>query len=150
MATREQIYAALFTLASTVTWGASKTFVFTSRRVRLWDDLPAVPALCQGEHAETVSQATRMPPRRTLTAEWYVYQRIGKDPAAIPATENNNILDAIEAVFVPTFADPGFPDQRLTLGGLVHHCWIDGNILKVPGDIDGDGLLVVPIHMLVP
>lgn len=142
-ATREQVYGALFALAQTVNWGS--TFAYTSRRVRLWDDIPSVPALCQGEHAETVTQATRLPARRTLTAEWYIYHRAGKDPNAIPATLNNQILDAVEAALAPA---PGFETQ--TLGGLVHHCWIDGNILKVPGDIDGDALMVVPIHILWP
>lgn len=150
--TREQAYAALFNLVSQgegqpgrITWGTGAVLTYTSRRVRLWDDMPSVPGLCQGEHAESISQATRMPSKRVWSAEWYVYHRVGKDPSAVPATTNNQILDALEAILAPP---PGYETQ--TLGGLVHHCWMDGNILKVPGDIDGDGLIVVPVHMLVP
>lgn len=145
MATREPIYAALFALGETIKWGFGDTFAFTARRVKLWDDISEFPALCQGEHGEAITQTTRMPSKRTFMAEWYIYHRVGKDPNAVPAKTNNEILDAIEAVLKPAAGQ-----ETQTLGGLVHHCWIDGNILKVPGDIDGDGLIVVPIHILVP
>ena len=157
MTTREQIYAALFTLVSTgegssgtLAWGSNQAFVYTSRRVKLWDDLPSQPALCQAEQGETVTQATGFPPKRTFRASWLIYHKAGASPSAVPTTANNEILDAVEALFVPTPADPGFPDKRLTLGGLVHHCWIDGRIIKDPGDLDGQALMVVPISILVP
>ena len=51
---------------------------------------------------------------------------------------------------MPPPSDPGFNDQRLTLGGLVHHCWISGKVFKEQGDLDGQALLVVPIAILVP
>jgi hypothetical protein len=37
---------------------------------------------------------------------------------------------------------------RQTLGGLVSHCWIDGKIMKDSGDIDGDGIAVIPVKIL--
>jgi hypothetical protein len=37
---------------------------------------------------------------------------------------------------------------RQTLGGLVSHCYIDGKIMKDPGDIDGDGVAVIPVKIL--
>ncbi len=157
MATREDIFSALFALVSTgdggpgtIGWGAGETLAYTSRRVRLWDDLPAQPALCQAEHDETFAQATRLPFKRRLTASWLIFHKAGAEPAAVPAQTSNALLDAIEALFTPSPGDPGFPDQRLTLGGLVHHCFIDGKLFKDPGDLDGQGLIIVPITLLVP
>ena len=49
----------------------------------------------------------------------------------------------------PIPSDPGYP-KRLTLGGLVHHCYIDGSVFKDPGDIDAQAMMVIPILMLVP
>jgi hypothetical protein len=40
------------------------------------------------------------------------------------------------------------PSGRQTLDGLVFHCFIDGKILKGPGDIDGDGIAVMPMKIL--
>ena len=48
---------------------------------------------------------------------------------------------------------PTGPDAalgRLTLGGTAYRCGIDGKPLKDPGDLDGDGLLVVPITIVLP
>jgi hypothetical protein len=149
---REPIYSALFGLISQgeglpgkITWGSAGALAYTSRRVRLWADLPDVPALCQAEHGEMFAQATRMPYKRVFSASWFFYHRVGKDSAAVPAITNNQILDAAQAILAPP---PGFETQ--TLGGLVHHCWIEGTILKDPGDLDGDALIIVPIHILVP
>ena len=38
----------------------------------------------------------------------------------------------------------------MTLGGLVHHCFIDGKVFKDPGDLDGQALIIVPITVLAP
>jgi len=54
----------------------------------------------------------------------------------------NTILDALEAALNPANG------ARQTLGGLVSHCRIEGAVLKDPGDLDGDGLLWVPIKIL--
>lgn len=150
MTTREQIFQALFALASTVTWGSAQSFAYTSRRVKLWDDLPAQPALCQAEHEESSTQATRLPYLRTFKAAWLIYHTTGKDKGSAPTIVNNQILDGIQAVLAPSPSDPGWPDERLTLGGLVHHCFIDGTIFKDPGDLDDQALMVVPITLLVP
>ncbi len=39
---------------------------------------------------------------------------------------------------------------RLTLGGTAYSCAVAGRPLKDPGDLDGDGLLVVPIQIILP
>ena len=54
-------------------------------------------------------------------------------------------LDALEEALAPP---PGF--DRQTLGGLVHYCRIEGRVVKDPGDLDGQGLALVPIKILAP
>jgi len=152
MPTREAIFSALFALASageglvgTVTWGAGQTLAYTSRRVRLWGEIPAQPALCQAEHDETVAEVTGLASKTTLSASWLIYHNAGKDPSATPTIATNQILDAIQALF-----PAGDPDNVQTLGGLVHHAFISGRIFKDSGDLDGQALIIVPITILVP
>jgi hypothetical protein len=146
MSTREDVFGALFALGSGLTWGSpARTLAYSARRVKLWDDLPAQPALCQAEQDEDVTEVTRLPSKTTYSASWLIYHNVGKDPAATPATETNLILDAIQALF-----PSGDPDQVQTLGGLVHHCFISGKVFKDSGDLDGQALIIVPIRILVP
>lgn len=72
------------------------------------------------------------------------------DPDAVPTVTTNHILDAIETALAPTISDPGFLDERNTLGGLVHHCFLNGKVTKVSGDLDGAALITVPITILAP
>jgi hypothetical protein len=143
---REAIFAALFNLSQSLTWGDGQTFAFRSRRVRLWTDVPEYPALCQSEPDEQRMVVTGLPDKTTLTAVWLIYHNAGKDPDAVPATTTNQILDALDTMF-PTDADDYAPQ---TLGGLVHRVAISGKIIKESGDIGGSGLLVVPLKILVP
>lgn len=127
-------------------------FVTISRRVKIFSDVPGAqqPACFQAEWATNETQTTNLPYKTTLDANWIIYQNINKDPNALGATENNLILGGVRAALAPTPDDPGFLDRRNTLGGLVHHCFISGRIFKDPGDIDSQGMMVVPIKLLVP
>jgi hypothetical protein len=149
---REAIYSALFALSAGVTWGSNETFVTRTRRLVLFSDVPGnqQPWFGQAEHAETISQRTALPYKHVLGASWVVYHRAADEPGAIPATTNNQIIQALEKALEPTVYDPGFVEQRNTLQGLVHHCFIDGAVIRDPGDIDMQGLIVVPIKILVP
>ena len=143
--TREIVFQALFALAQGLSWGAPpQGFAYTARRVRLAVDLPAQPALCQAEHDESVAQTPGLDPRRTLSAAWII-QHATSDPDAVPAATNNAILDAVEAALAPDSAG-----GCCTLAGLVQHCWIEGEVFKDPGDLDGQALLIVPIKLLLP
>jgi hypothetical protein len=152
MPTREAIFSALFALVSTgeglagtLAWGDGQGLAYTSRRVRLWGDIPVQPALCQAEHDETVTEATGLPSKTTLSASWLIYHEAAKDPAAVPTTQTNQILDAVQALF-----PAGDPDNVQTLGGLVHHAFINGKVFKDSGDLDGQALIIVPITLLIP
>lgn len=161
---RESVFSALFALSARVTWSnaspdhqiyTDRQFVTRSRRIKLFDAVaPALqPACYQIEHNENIAQTTNLPYKQIWEASWVIYQATGKDPKAVPTIENNLIIDAVfEALRPrPTAGVPWNPqDPKNTLGGLVYHCWIDGDLFKDPGDIDNQGMIVVPFKILVP
>lgn len=152
--TREAVYSALFALLGPIQWGSPLVGWQStpSRRLKLYGEVPASqqPAAFQAEHAaEEYVQLSNLPYKRIWKASWVIYHKAGDDAGAVPAITDNLILDAVEAALRPVPADPGYP-QRQTLGRQVYHCFIDGNLFKDPGDLDGQAMLIVPITMLVP
>lgn len=141
---REPIYQALFNLVAGMNWNGS-TFAFSARRVFTFSNLPSSPAFCQAEHDENIIASTNMPSRNTLGASLLFYHTAGLDPATIPASTTNAMLDALDALL--DNEDEGF---RQTLGGLVHSAAISGRVFKEHGDLDGQALIIVPIRILVP
>jgi len=127
-------------------------FVTMSRRVKLFSDVSSAeqPACFQAEHITLEEQKTSMPYKSTMELWWIIYQNVGTDPNALGAVENNLILRGVRRALAPKPDDPGFHDKRNTLGGLVHHCFIGGRIFKDPGDIDAQGMIALPIKVLVP
>ncbi len=138
---RETIYTALLNRISTAIGIATD-----SRRMRLWSDVAPTdkPSLLIRQEGESYDQLRGFPPKITLSAEVYIYFDAGKDPNAIPATTVNTLMDAIDVAMRPD----DFLNSVLTLGGLVSHCWIEGDVSFDPGDIDGDGVLVLPVKVL--
>lgn len=154
----EAIFTALAQLLVDACWErvgdapGQRRFVTISRKVRLFSDVPAEeqPSAFQAEPAEQVTEVTDMPSKTKMEANWIIYHQYGRDdPRALGTTENSLILDALREVLKPKVGDPGYP-KRNTLGGLVHHCYIEGRIFKEAGDLDGQAMLVVPIKLLVP
>jgi len=142
-ASREAIYQALFALLE-----GCAPFKTTSRRVKLWTDVNPgeKPALFLAQRNQSYAQgSTATPQAVTLKADIYVYTNVGKDPNTVPATQLNDILDAVDNALK---GDAMTGNQ--TLGGKVHHCWIEGDIMIDPGDLDGDGVAVIPVKILIP
>jgi len=159
MIDEEAIYYALAELMSTVRWTragdttpSTRKFVTISRRVKLFADVGASqqPACFQAEWASDEQQTSNLPYKTTLMANWIIYQCVANDPKGIGAIENNLILKGVRAALAPKPNDIGFSDKRNTLNGLVYHCFIQGRLFRDPGDIDGQGMLIVPIKLLVP
>ena len=148
MSERENVLNALFALGRVITWPSTVevgVFRDTGRRVKHFTDCPAQPAFYQYEPTEMFVQPTRMPSKRTLDVMWVVYHQVGQNSGATPTTETNLILDAIEAALKPDDFD-----DRCTLGGLAHHVWIEGQLFKDSGDMDGQAVLSIPIKILLP
>lgn len=156
---REEVFAALFELINGVEWDMGteaepdvKTFITRERRIRLFSDVPSAeqPWLGQAEHGERSSQTSGQPYSRVWAAKWMIYHQDAKLREAIPTITNNRIISALELAMQPSVTDPGYFENRNTLSGRVYHCYIDGEIFKDPGDIDGQALIIVPISILVP
>lgn len=152
----EAVYAELRKRMDLVKWvrpGETKarSFVSKGRRIVMFDKVPAAsqPWCGQAEYGEQSSQASNLPYKNTLEAHWLIYQCVAKDPKAEATIENNLIVAAVKEALAPKPNDIGWP-KRNTLNGLVHHCWIEGRIFKDPGDIDGQGLILIPIRILMP
>ena len=152
MVDEELIFLRLSERMSDVTWGNGKKFVTTTRRIKLFSDVPAEqqPWCGQAEHGTSEVQISGMPYKTILEATWIIYQCVSRDPSAVGATENNNIIKACREALKPKPSDPSFHDRRNSLNGLVYHCFIGGRLFKDPGDIDGQGMITLPIKLLVP
>jgi hypothetical protein len=139
---RETIVSALFDLALT-----AATFNTNGRRLQLWSKVASFPALfvqSTGTHYPP-RDVRGLPPKCTILAEIWVYTNVGQDPNANPEAALNDIIDAIEAALAPP---PAGGVQ--TLGGLVSHCWIEGEIEQFPGVLDGIAKAIIPVKILVP
>lgn len=139
---RETIIQALFDLALT-----AATFNTSGRRLLLWSKVASFPALfvqSTGTHYPP-REARGLPPKRAITAELWVYTDVGKDTNANPEQGLNNIIDALEAALTPSIGT-----NVQTLGGLVYHAWIEGNIEQFPGVLDGIAKAIIPVKILVP
>jgi hypothetical protein len=158
MIDEELIYSTLAKRMSDVRWEregdpvGARRFITTSRRVRLFGDVPSAsqPACFQAEHTSTEGQTTSMPYKTILEANWIIYHSMGKDKSSLPTIENNLIIKGVRIALQPTPQDQGYGDKRNTLNGLVHHCFISGRIFRDPGDLDDQAMIVVPIKLLVP
>ena len=97
--------------------------------------------------AETYAEAAGAAPKCSLTLRLFVYAD-AHDPGTPGATMLNVIMDALDVALAPTGADAAL--GRLTLAGTAWRCGIEGKVLKDPGDLDGDALLVVPLTVVLP
>ena len=146
MSTREIAVGALLTrLATACSWASPPT-----RRLKLWSDVPPAmrPACFLFEGGtETYADTATEPAKRILSLRLFIYID-AHDPGAIGAVQLNTIMDALDAALAPAGADLTL--GRCTLDGTAYRCAIDGKPLKDPGDLDGDGLLLVPITIVLP
>lgn len=118
-----------------------------SRRLRHWEDVSKdeQPALFLAAAGQTGVQVRNLPPVWTLKATLHLYVHGAADPSVSPSTRLNELLDAIEAaIAVPE----GEPAQ--TLGGLVQHAWIAGEIETDEGVLGDQAVAIIPIDILVP
>lgn len=148
---RNQIYQALFDIGSGISWDSpARTWAYYSRRLQIWTECPNQPAFYQVEHDNEIGQMTGMPYKNVLKATWIVYQDTAKDETVVGAIENNLILDALQAAMAPQIVAGQQYVDRNTLGGLVYHAFIDGVTFQDGGDLDGQGVMTIPITLLVP
>jgi len=139
---REPIYAALFALVS-----GAYAFTTTTRRIKEYADVDQAtqPAILQVELGEKWSARVGAPPVITLAARLFLYCE-SSDPTTPVATRMNAALDAVTAALAPPVAPHG--SFRQTLGGLVQHAGIAGEITIAEG-LSGQSEAVIPLEILV-
>lgn len=145
-ATREAVATALFVLLV-----SSGDYKYSSRRLTMPDQVANVsmPALFQVEHKEMHAKGKLITPAyRVLQIDVWIYIAVGTDQNATPITTLNNLIDAIDPNSDGVLK-PSPMNGRQTLGGLVADCYINGEVVKVPGDIgNGMGAAIIPIEVV--
>ena len=132
---REPIYAALFAKLS-----AASKFATASRRLVHWADVsPAdMPALFMSQKSERVDTVPAQPSVWTLSVLVYIYVHVSNSDAA-PGQLLNPLLDSVVASIAPDYSG------KQTLGGLVQHCWVEGEIRTDEGTLGDLAVAVVPV-----
>ena len=139
---REAIYAALFALVA-----GNSAFRTATRRIKDYSDVDQAtqPALLQVELGEKWNARVGLPPVVTLSARLFLYCE-ESDPTEPVSTQMNALLDAVMAALAPPIVPHG--PFRQTLGGLVQHAAISGEIAIAEG-LSGQSEAVIPIEILV-
>ena len=137
---REQIANALLALLT----GAGAPWNASGRLWRTWTDARAYPAmfLRDGEEKWIAPRPNEL--RRQVVLEfeaWLYVAKPGTD--TVPATALNQAVAAVDTALI---AGPTQP--LITLGGLVRHCWIEGELVKDSGEYSGTPTAMVPIKVL--
>lgn len=133
---------ALFTLACD-----AYSFGTTERRLVMPSKTKEFPALYVISIGESYPARTvrGLPPKITIDAQIWVYTNGGKNPDEAPEVSLNCALDAIETALAPSVMS-----GVQTLGlDRVSHCWIEGQVEKYPGVIDGIAKAIVPVKILL-
>lgn len=136
---REVAYTALFNKLKTIPGITTCT-----RKLKHWQDVPPEeqPALYMAHDGEVRSPVRGLPDRIVLEGFLYLYVNSqGEEVGPII----NPLLDAIDGAFAP--ANDG--DHAQTLGGIVHHCWIEGQTQIFEGNLGTEAVAVIPFKILV-
>lgn len=143
--TREQIMTALFDLIAN-----SSDYNTKVRGFKFWDEVTKEdrPAIFMVEGKERYAEGSGgHPPLRKMQVDFFIYVTTTEPGDGGPASILNPYLDALDKALQPQNA---LQTYKQTLGGLVNNCYIDGEILKIPGYVDGDGIAVVPVTIIAP
>jgi len=146
--TREPIYAAILAFFSALTVGGAPAFKLATRKLKTWEDCSPEdqPALLLRQVNELGERRKGLPTKWTghVALCLYVHTGAQTDDTVIPSTLLNPLVDAIEAAI--TVDD--FNTNSATLGGLVSHCAINGDIEYFEGTLGDEAVAIVPIDFV--
>jgi len=113
-----------------------------------WDDVSPdeMPALFLVPKTETNDMKKGMPTKWSIDLDLYLYVNAPQNPTLSPSKLMNPLLDELESML----SIDSFADNVCTLGGLVSHAWIAGQVLRGEGRISTTEIAIVPINILVP
>lgn len=152
---RSQIKNALLTLVAGATFpvavNGQTTWAMSSRRLMMFNkiDISAQPALFVVQHREGYdTRGAGVPPRRWLEVGLWCF---APTPEGIIG---DDLLDSMEEGIESVMNVPDdIMRNELTLDGLCYYCKIDRQssyLIRDPGDIDGQALLVLPVKIMLP
>lgn len=148
LATRETVFQALFDHVAPLQVDGEYVWKTRSRKMVLWAGCPRDmrPAIYLAEREQGQRQAASGLPVRSWKGLFVIYTDASNCTDENPGSKIlNPLVDYVEQLMrVPLGA------QFQTLGGVVHHAFIEGEIFFDPGDLDGDGMAIIPITLLVP
>jgi hypothetical protein len=147
LASRETIYAALFTLVSSLyAADQSKMFKAASRRYVPFTEVPAQsqPALFQVQRREQPTQLTGLPAGWKMEVDLVIYVNSTNYDDTTVSPLMNPVIDAVAALF-DTTGQVGANKQ--TLGGLVHYARISGAIETDEGVLGDQAFAIIPIEI---
>lgn len=138
---REAIYQALF-----VKLQAPASFKTASRRLKHWSDVAPAdqPALFLTQRTETATATPGLNPVWLLNVDVYIYAHTNGDSAIAPSSILNPLIDAIVTALPFEVVS-----NKQTLGGLVQHCWIEGQVQTDEGSLGDQGVVIIPIVLKV-
>lgn len=150
MATREPIYVALAALVFN-DQRIQGAFATTGRYLYHFEQVPggaaSMPAMYLIESGETHFKTGKgIPSKRTLRCHFVMYFHTGDPNNTLPATLCNTGLDVIDDVLNL----PRNPGNAQTLGGLVEHVYLEGEVSVAEGLLQDTSIVVVPITILLP
>ena len=141
----EAVYSALLAQLKTATFGGGVKINKFQRVIDAPSQVPSAdqPALLLVNGPVRVEQKEFALGKWTFTAVAAVYLWAEEDQATLAATQANYIVWGLQAALLST--DRG-QYNRQTLGGLVYHCWVEGDVLTL---VQAQQVLVtVPIMIL--
>ena len=136
---REAIYSALFAKFQGI-----PDFVTCSRWLKHYDDVPPSeqPACFVAQGSQIAKKIKGFPTEYTLEAKVWLYAH-NTDQRIPPSIALNNILDKVDEMLKPSHVE-----DHQTLGGIVEHCWIDGEIITDEGTLGDQSIAIFTIKIL--
>lgn len=147
MATREPIYVALFNLLTGAP-GIAGAFNTYGRYLRHNQQAGPMPCFYLVQHPgeSHVKVGKGIPSKRTLRSHVVMYFTDGSVDSILPATLCNNAMDAIDNALNINLN----PSNAQTLGGLVEHVYLEGEVSIAEGLLQEISIVTVPITILIP
>jgi len=143
ISSREQVFTALFShlQANAALAAGFKTF---SRKLTHMSKVTAedCPALFMEHSGEMTAVVTRQPSKWVLELNLWIYTKT-ENQAVGPIL--NPLLDVVEKAVAPSANG----EYVQTLGGLVAHCWIEGQTQIFEGNLGDEAIAIIPVKILV-
>lgn len=150
MTPRETLYAAVFAKFATLTSGGSPLFKTAERKLRHWNEVATeeCPYLAMTQISEIFESRRGLPQRIQLVTRFHIYVKTQatQDSSIIPAQLLNPLVDA----FCAALSIDDMKNFVCTLGGLVSHCWIEGQTETSEGLLGDTEVCSIPVQILVP